>query len=103
MLRVCVIGMGPIGNRHADIYRADELSELGLSAADLARLIGVPASQIVAGKRAITAETALRLGHYFGTSPELWLSLQKTYELDLARAELGKSLETLPKRAFVEA
>lgn len=82
---------------------ADELEELGLSAAELARLLDVPAnriSQIVAGKRAITADTALRLGRYFGTSPDLWLNLQKTYELDAARAELGPALERLPQRAL---
>lgn len=97
------MGRTPI---HPGEILADELLELGLSAAALARLIGVPAnrvSQIVAGKRAITAETALRLAHYFGTSPELWLNLQKAYELDLARAELGTSLEALPMRALVPA
>lgn len=97
------MGRTPI---HPGEILADELAELGLSAAALARLIGVPAnrvSQIVAGKRAITAETALRLAHYFGTSPELWLNLQKAYELDLARAELGKSLETLPSRPLIPA
>ena len=97
------MGRTPI---HPGEILADELSELELSAAALARLIGVPAnrvSQIMAGKRAITAETALRLAHYFGTSPELWLNLQKAYELDLARAELGKSLETLPKRPLAPA
>lgn len=91
---------------HPGEILADELVELRLSAAALARLIGVPAnrvSQILAGKRAITAETALRLAHYLGTSPELWLNLQKTYELDLARAEVGLSLETLPRRPLAPA
>ena len=97
------MGRTPI---HPGEILADELLEAGLSAAALARLIEVPAnrvSQIVAGKRAITAETALRLAHYFGTSPELWLNLQKAYELDLARAELGTSLGTLPKRPLAPA
>lgn len=87
---------------HPGEILADELAELGLSAAALARLIEVPAnriSQIIAGRRAISAETALRLGHYFGTSADLWMNLQKNYELDLARAELGPAPDRLPRRA----
>ena len=90
---------------HPGEILADELDELGLSAAELARLIDVPPnriSQIVAGKRNITADTALRLGWYFGTSAELWMNLQKTYELDLARTELGPSLHRLPQRLSAE-
>lgn len=81
---------------------ADELGELDMPAAELARLLEVPPnriSQIIAGKRAVTADTALRLGRWFGTSAELWLNLQKTYELDQARAELGDALGRLPQRA----
>ena len=55
-------------------------------------------SQIIAGRRNITADTALRLGRYFGTSPDLWMNLQTTYELDLARLEIGPALERLPQR-----
>ncbi len=86
---------------HPGEILADELEELDLSAAELARLIDVPAnrvSQIIAGKRNITADTALRLGRYFGTSPDLWMNLQKTYELDIARAEIGPALARLPQR-----
>ena len=86
---------------HPGEILADELRELSLSAAELARLLDVPPnriSQIIAGRRNITADTALRLGRYFGTSPDLWMNLQKTYELDLARAELGPALERLPQR-----
>lgn len=86
---------------HPGEILADELSELGISAAELARLIEVPAnriSQIIAGKRNISADTALRLGQYFGTSPEFWMNLQKTYELDQARAILGPAIERLPQR-----
>ena len=78
---------------HPGEILADELKEIRLSAAELARTLGVPAnriSQIIAGKRAITADTALRLGRYFGTSPEFWVNLQKTYELDLARRQIGQ-------------
>ncbi|MDX6751982.1 HigA family addiction module antitoxin [Geminicoccaceae bacterium 1502E] len=81
-----------------------ELDELGMSAAELARLIDVPPSrisQIVAGRRNMTADTALRLAHWFGTTPDLWMNLQKTWELDLARAELAEALERLPRRAAV--
>ena len=67
---------------HPGEILADELHEIGVSAAALARTLGVPAnriSQIIAGKRAISADTALRLARYFGTSPDLWMNLQKTY------------------------
>lgn len=90
---------------HPGEILADELDELGLSAAELARLIEVPAnrvSQIVAGRRSITADTALRLGRYFGTSPDFWMNLQKIYELDLARAEIGPAIERLPQRPRVD-
>ena len=86
---------------HPGEILADELVELGLSAAELARELRVPANritQIISGKRNISADTALRLGRYFGTSPDLWMNLQKTYELDLARLELGVGLEQLPQR-----
>ena len=66
---------------HPGEILADELRELSLSAAELARLLDVPPnriSQIIAGRRNITADTALRLGLYFGTSPDLWMNLQKT-------------------------
>jgi addiction module HigA family antidote len=78
----------------------DELEAFDLSAARLARAINVPPnriSQILAGKRNMTADTALRLSRYFGTSADLWMNLQKTYELDLARAEIGAELEQLPQ------
>ena len=80
---------------------ADELKEIGLSAAQLARSLGVPAnriSQIVSGKRAISADTALRLGRYFGTTPDFWINLQKIYELDLARQQVGEALRRIPQR-----
>ena len=79
----------------------DELDELGISAAELARQIEVPpnrVTQILAGRRAVTADTALRLGRWFGTSAELWMNLQQTYELDLARRQSGAAIERLPRR-----
>lgn len=69
-----------------------------MSAAALSRHIGVPSnriSQILHGKRCITADTALRLGQFFGTGPELWMNLQKTYELDKAKAELGTAIRKI--------
>jgi antitoxin HigA-1 len=72
---------------HPEKVLADELQELGMSAAELARSLHVPTNcvtQILNGQRDITADTALRLGQWFGTGPELWLNLQKAYELRLA-------------------
>lgn len=73
----------------------DELEFLEFSAADLARALDVPAnrvSQILAGKRAISADTALRLGYWLGTGPELWLDLQRQYELRLIEQTDGTAI-----------
>ena len=86
---------------HPGEILADELGELELTPAELARSLNVPAnriSQLLAGKRAITADTALRLARYFGTSADLWMNLQKTYELDLARKDAGKDINAIPQR-----
>jgi addiction module HigA family antidote len=91
---------------HPGEILADELTEIDISAAELARLIEVPAtrvSQIIAGKRAITADTALRLAQYFGMSADFWMNLQKTYELDLARQQTGEAIKHIPQRPRVEA
>src|SRR5437763_3456838 len=85
---------------HPGVHLGEELRELGLSAAELSRQIEVPVNRITAiinGQRSVTADTALRLGHWFGTSPEFWLNLQKLYELRLARKEVGNRVEKLPK------
>lgn len=71
-----------------EILQEDFLQPMGISINRLAREIGVPAgriSTIVNGKRSITADTALRLGVYFGVSPELWLNLQSDYDLRIVR------------------
>lgn len=89
---------------HPGEILSDELCELGISAAELARLIHVPAnrvSQILSGKRNITADTALRLGRWFGTGPQLWLNLQQAYDLDLTRQQLGEELEAIEPRVPV--
>ena len=90
------MGRTPI---HPGEHLAEELKDLGISAAELARQIEVPVNritEIMNGRRGVTADTALRLGHWFGTSPEYWLNLQKLYELRLARREVGDRLEKLP-------
>src|SRR5215813_50564 len=94
---------------HPGEHLAEELKELGISAAELARQIDVPVNRvtgIVNGQRGITADSALRLGHWFGTSPEFWLNLQKLYELRLAQQEVGTRVNKLPRltdRRFVRA
>ena len=73
----------------------DELAERGLSAARLASEIGVPGnrvSEIVAGRRAISADTALRLAAYFGPSAKFWLNLQQTYDLGCAERDKGAEI-----------
>ena len=84
---------------HPGEHLAEELSELGMSAASLARQIAVPTNrvtEILNGRRAITGDTALRLAHFFGTSPEFWLNLQKIYELRLAEKKAGRDIRSLP-------
>ncbi|MEX1018337.1 MAG: HigA family addiction module antitoxin [Litorilinea sp.] len=86
---------------HPGEILADELTELKISAAELARALHVPTNritQILAGKRAITADTALRLGQWFGTGAELWLNLQKSYELRLAEQETGDEIKRSIRR-----
>lgn len=81
-------------------HLAEQLEELGMSAAELARQLKVPANritEILKGQRAVTGDTALRLGHFFGTSPEFWMNLQKLYELRIAAQEKGKTIKGLPR------
>ena len=87
---------------HPGEILSDELSELNLSASALARQINVPPnriSQVFHGKRAITGDTALRLGHWFGMSPQFWLNLQSQFDLRVAEMEAGKEVKRLPTRA----
>jgi addiction module HigA family antidote len=86
---------------HPGEILSDELAELNIAAAELARAIRVPPNritQIIAGKRSISADTALRLGKWFGTGPRLWLNLQQAYELDLASQELEETLKEIKTR-----
>jgi antitoxin HigA-1 len=78
----------------------EDLEALGMSAAELSRQLAVPINritQILNGARAITGDTALRLGHFFNTSPEFWLNLQKLYELRIAEQTKGDEVARLPK------
>jgi addiction module HigA family antidote len=85
---------------HPGEHLAEELGTLEMSAAELARNIGVPTNrvtQILHGTRSVTGDTALRLGHFFGTSAQFWLNLQSLYDLRLAERKAGKSVRTLPR------
>lgn len=84
---------------HPGEHLAEELTALDMSAAELARKLAVPTNrvtEILKGQRAITGDTALRLGHFFGTSAEFWLNLQSLYELRLAQEKAGKKINALP-------
>jgi len=84
---------------HPGEQLAEELRALDMSAAELARQLKVPTNRVTGilnGQRAITGDTALRLGHFFGTSPEFWLNLQSLYELRLAKRRAVKIIKALP-------
>jgi addiction module HigA family antidote len=87
---------------HPGEHLAEQLEELGMSAAELARQLKVPTNRITSimnGQRAVTGDTALRLGHFFGTSAEFWMNLQKLYELRLAEEKSGETIKELPTLA----
>lgn len=87
---------------HPGEILADELSELQITPTELSRQIAVPAnriSQIIPGKRAITGDTALRLGHWFQTSGQFWLNLQMAYDLRVATETFGREIAALPTRS----
>ena len=84
---------------HPGEHLAEQLQALGMSAAELARNLKVPTNRITGilnGKRAVTGDTALRLGHFLGTSAEFWMNLQKLYELRLAENKSGGMIRDLP-------
>ena len=86
---------------HPGEILADELIELGVTPSELSRQINVPAnrlSQIIHGRRGITGDTALRLGHWFGMSAQFWLNLQSAYEIRLAEERAGQEISQLPVR-----
>ena len=87
---------------HPGEHLAEQLAELGMSAAELGRQLKVPTNRITGilnGQRAISGDTALRLSHFFGNSAEFWLNLQKIYELRLAEQKAGALIKKLPKLA----
>jgi addiction module HigA family antidote len=82
----------------------DELDELWVKPTEFARQIDVPPnriSQIIAGKRAVTGDTALRFGRWFGAEPQFWLNLQSAYEIRIAEEKAGREIGRLPVRAGV--
>jgi len=85
---------------HPGEHLAEQLDALNMSAAELARRLKVPTNRIthiINGQRGITGDTALRLGHFFGTSAEFWLNLQKLYELRMAERQNGADIRRLPR------
>ena len=89
---------------HPGEHLAAELDALEMSAAELARHLSVPTNrvtQILNGQRAVTGDTALRLGHFFGTSAEFWLNLQKLYELRIAEQQSVREVRALPRLSDV--
>ena len=89
---------------HPGEILVEELEEIAVTPTELARQLRVPANrmtQIVQGKRSITGDTALRLGHWFGTSAQFWLNLQSAYEIQIAGQIAGAEIARLPKRRAV--
>ena len=83
---------------HPGEFLADELEEIGITPTELSRRIDVPPnriSQVIRGLRDVTADTALRLGQFFGTGPELWMNLQNAYDLDKANAMAGVNIRKI--------
>jgi addiction module HigA family antidote len=83
----------------------EELSEISMTANAFAQALHVPANRITAilnGNRSITADTALRISRFFGTTPEFWLNLQTSYDLKMARQSIGKKIEQ-EVRSFIPA
>ena len=80
----------------------DELEEMGVNQTSFARQIDVPpnrVSQIIAGKRSVTGDTALRFGHWFGVDPQFWLNLQAQFDLAMADERIGAAVRQLPTAA----
>src|SRR5215210_2350962 len=84
---------------HPGEILADELCELGVTATELARQIKVPPNrltQIIQGRRGITGDTALRLGHWFNMSAQFWLNLQAAHDIRVAEQKAGEEIYPLP-------
>ena len=84
---------------HPGEHLAEQLNALDMSAAELARRLAVPTNRVTAilnGQRAVTGDSALRLGHFFGNSPQFWLNLQAIYDLRVAANRAGAEIAELP-------
>jgi antitoxin HigA-1 len=84
---------------HPGEHLAEQLEALDMTAAELGRQLKVPANritEILNGQRAVTGDTALRLGHFFHTSPQFWLNLQAIYDLRVAEQKSGEAIKALP-------
>jgi addiction module HigA family antidote len=84
---------------HPGEHLAEELEALDMSAAELARQLNVPTNRVTSilnGQRAISGDTALRLAHFFGTTPQFWLNLQTLYDVRVAEEKSGKAIKKLP-------
>ena len=91
---------------HPGEHLAEQLEELQMSAAELARQLGVPTNRIthiLNGQRSVTGDSALRLGHFFGNSPQFWLNLQTIYDLRIAETKAGELIGALPTLAKFKA
>ena len=87
------------GAIHPGEHLAEQLEALTMSATELSRQLGVPTNRITAivnGQRTVTGDTALRLGHFFGNSPQFWLNLQALYALRTAEKKVGGEVKALP-------
>jgi addiction module HigA family antidote len=86
---------------HPGEILSDELNELGVTPTELSRQINVPpnrVTQIIHGRRGVTGDTALRLGHWFGTNAQFWLNLQSAYDIRVAEDRAGQEIAQLPTR-----
>jgi len=86
---------------HPGEILADELAELGITPTYLARQIKVPpnrVTQLIKGQRGVTGDTALRLGHWFGASPQFWLNIQSAYDIRIAEQTSGAEIARLPTK-----
>ena len=86
---------------HPGEILVEELTELGVTPTELSRQINVPpnrVTQIIHGRRSVTGDTALRLGHWFGTSAQFWLNLQSAYDIRVAEERAGQEIAQLPTR-----
>jgi len=91
---------------HPGEHLQEELEAMSMTAAEFARQLDVPANrvtQILRGERDITADTAMRLGHFFGMSAQFWLNLQTIYDLRIAEKQIGRAIKSLPTLKTLKA